>query len=305
MKVLIVGLGSIGLKHLHAIKKIQPDAEIFALRSSQPSGEIEGVVNLYNTTEIDSLKLDFAIISNPTSLHKKAIEKLVEFGFPLFIEKPLFSSLDIDELVNFICQKKILTYVACNLRFLDSIRFIKDQLLKYPNKRLNEVNVYCGSPLPKWRTGSDYRKSYSAIPELGGGVHLDLIHELDYIFWLLGAPEKVNRNFRNKSSLSIAAFDYANYLLDYSGFCVNVVLNYYRSEAKRNLELVFEDETWDINLLINQVKCNNEILFSSKQRIFDTYETQMIYFWEYIRKKKQPMNSIFEAHEVLKICLEP
>jgi predicted dehydrogenase len=172
------------------------------------------------------------------------------------------------------------------------------------SKRLNEVNVYCGSYLPDWRPNIDFRKTYSAIPELGGGVHIDLIHELDYLYWLFGMPKGVKRNFRSQSSLSILSFDYANYLLDYNGFCANVVLNYFRREPKRNLELVFDDETWNIDLLKNQITCNHQTIFSSEQRIADTYPLQMEYFIDSIKEKESTFNTISDAYNVLKICLK-
>lgn len=303
MNVLIVGLGSIGKKHIAAIKALQSQAEIFALRSKAKAENYPNVTNIYNPDEIESIAIDFAIIANPTSEHKKTIKKLIEYGFPLFIEKPIYSTLDIENTVDTIIKKGIQTYVACNLRFLNGIKFIKEQLPKMQNKKLNEVNVYCGSYLPDWRPSIDFRKTYSAIAELGGGVHIDLIHELDYLYWLLGPPTAVKRNFRSQSSLSVSSFDYANYLLDYNGFCANVVLNYYRREPKRSLELVFEDETWNIDLLQNRITCKNQTIFSSDQRIADTYKPQMEYFINCLKEKENTFNTISDAYQVLKICI--
>lgn len=303
MKILIVGLGSIGKKHVKAIKSLQPQTEIFALRSRVDAEDYPNVTNIYKIDHISNINVDFAIISNPTSEHKKTINELTQFGFPLFIEKPIFSSLEIGDMVHMVTRKKIITYVACNLRFLDCIKYLKDKLPQIPNDKLNEVNVYCGSYLPSWRPNHDFRKSYSAIAELGGGVHIDLIHELDYLYWLFGEPKWVQRNFRSQSSLSISSYDYANYLLDYNGFCANVVLNYYRIEPKRSLELVFDAETWNIDLLKNQITCNNEIIFSSEQRITDTYQTQMEYFINALKENANTFNTVSDAYNVLKICL--
>ncbi len=304
MNVLIIGLGSIGKKHVIAIKSIYPDSAIFALRSSKNAEGIPGVTNIYSFDEIELNIIDFAIIANPTSEHKKTISLLIPFGFPLFIEKPIYYSLDIEDLINSIESKGIKTYIACNLRFLECIKYIKGKLLKMPDKKLNEVNVYCGSYLPDWRPNTDFRKSYSALTELGGGVHIDLIHELDYLYWLFGVPKEVTRIFKNQSSLTIPSVDYANYVLAYNGFCANIVLNYYRRDSKRTLELVFEDETWYIDLLKNQITFNNNILFSSDQRISDTYQTQMEYFIDSIKEKESTFNTISDAYNVLKICLK-
>ncbi|OFY38950.1 MAG: oxidoreductase [Bacteroidetes bacterium GWF2_40_14] len=304
MKVLIIGLGSIGKKHVLAIKTVRPDVDIIALRSHQDAENFMDVKNIYALDEIEKPVPDFVIISNPTSEHKKTVSELIKFNIPLFIEKPIFSSLNIQKLIDNLNSTDIFTYVACNLRFLDCIRFIKEQKQNFNQKRLNEVNVYCGSYLPDWRLNIDFRKTYSAIPELGGGVHIDLIHELDYIYWLFGSPIEVKRTYRNQSSLDISAYDYANYLLDYEGFCVNIVLNYYRREPKRNLELVFEDETWNVDLLKNQVVCKNQILFSSEQRISNTYLDQMKYFIGCIQNKNKSINTVNDAYNVLKICLD-
>jgi predicted dehydrogenase len=304
MKILIVGLGSIGKKHVNAIKSFLPQAEIFALRSKRDVEKYLDLTNISTLDEISSISCDFAIISNPTSEHKKTIELLIGYGFPLFIEKPVYFSLEIEELVNTIIGKGIQTYVACNLRFLECIKFIKEKQPLIADKKLNEVNVYCGSYLPNWRPNVDFRKNYSAIAELGGGVHIDLIHEIDYLYWLFGMPKGVNRIFKSQSSLNIHSYDYANYVLDYDGFCASIVLNYYRRDPKRTLELVFEDETWNIDLLKNQITCKNQTIFSSEQRIADTYQTQMEDFIHRLGEKSFTFNSISDAYNVLKICLE-
>lgn len=304
MRILIIGLGSVGKKHINALRSIYSYAEVFALRSKRDAVNIPEIRNIFDIDEISSVSIDFAIISNPTFEHKRSIEKLLKFGYPLFIEKPVYLSLDIEELVTKVNEKKIITYVACNLRFLDCIKFIKENMVQINDKKLNEVNVYCGSYLPDWRPNHDFSTIYSVDAKSGGGVHLDLIHELDYLYWIFGTPNEVRRNFRAQSSLSITSIDYANYLLDYSGFCANVVLNYYRRDSKRSLELIFNDETWIIDLLTNTITCNEKVLFSSKQQISDTYKEQMEYFTNCVSKNSTTFNTISDAFNVLKICLE-
>jgi predicted dehydrogenase len=304
MNILIIGLGSIGKRHVRAIQSLVFAPKIFALRSSKNPKTIPGVNNIFSLEEELMREINFAIVSNPTCEHKKTLIELIPFGFPLFIEKPLFSSLDLEDQINQIKSKNIKSYVACNLRFLSCITFIKDFLRLNNDKILNEVNVYCGSYLPDWRKGVDYRKTYSANADLGGGVHLDLIHELDYLYWIFGNPSKVRRYFKNRSSLGISSVDYANYLLDYNKFCVSLVLNYYRKDSKRSMELVFEDKTLLVDLLKNSVTCKGEVIFSSTDRIADTYILQMEYFLKTIKENMIPFNTVNEAFEVLKICLD-
>lgn len=300
MKVLIIGLGSIAKKHIDAIKLLDINSEIFALRRNlEDSSKISGVMNVLEV----NFDIDFIIISNPTSEHGKTIKKFLALGKPFFIEKPLFESLDYKRLVSEINSLNVPTYVACNLRFLDSIKFVKNFIF---NKRINEVNIYSGSFLPEWRPNIDFRKIYSANKEMGGGVHIDLIHEIDYLTFLFGFPNNVSKKFTSNSSLKISSVDYANYLLSYSDFSANVILNYYRRTPKRTLEIVCEDGELLINIFDNSVQWNGELIYSSIQNIRDTYFEQMKYFLNEVIEKKgeNSFNNINEAYKILKLCLE-
>lgn len=302
MRVLFIGLGSIARKHIGAIKEIDESVIIYALRSNQDAKIITDIINIYSFEDLSDLKLDFAILSNPTACHFNSLNQLKDLEIPLFIEKPLFEITGIaqDKLVKTIVGNKTPTYVACNLRFLDSIVKMKE-IIK--SEWVNEVNVYCGSYLPDWRPGVDYKTVYSANKKLGGGVHIDLIHELDYVYWLFGNPKQTNSFFRNNSSLDISAYDYANYLWEYNKFAVNIVLNYYRKDAKRSLEVLCESGTYTVDLLCNTISFNNKIIFESKQRIGDTYLNQMSFFIHQVLHNGNDFNSIDQAYNILKLCL--
>lgn len=303
MKVLIVGLGSIAKKHINAIQHIDSKCKLYALRRSSATTSVEGVTNLYSLEECRAIQFDFILISNPTSEHFTTIKMFSEWGIPLFIEKPLFSQVnkETEELVATIMKSNISTYVACNLRFLEALRFIKE---KVKHERINEVNVYCGSYLPDWRPNVDFRTVYSANAEMGGGVHIDLIHELDYVYWLFGAPNAAMNYFSNKSSLSISAHDYANYLWKYNEFNVSIVLNYYRRTPKREIEIVTDQSCYTVDLLNNVVYKEKEVVFSHQNRIIDTYISQMLFFMEQIVQNKVVMNDINEANKILKLCMQ-
>jgi len=303
MKVLIVGLGSIAKKHIDAINQLVHNCEIFALRSSEKATSIDGVYNLFTIEECKAREFDFIIISNPTSEHFDSIKTLSEFNVPLFIEKPIFSSINekTEALVKDIVDAKIDTYIACNLRFLEALCFLKDAI---KDARINEVNVYCGSYLPDWRPNVDFRTVYSANVEMGGGVHIDLIHELDYVYWFFGEPSSTISNFSINSSLAISANDYANYLWRYDNFNVSVVLNYYRRKAKREIEVVTDHNVYRVDLLLNIVYKDDKVIFTHKNRISDTYLSQMRFFIDHVLLSKGTMNDINEANQILKLCMQ-
>lgn len=304
MNVLIVGLGSIAKMHISALKQIKNDVKIYALRSSGNSSnnDTENVVNLFSFEETLQFKFDFIIVSNPTSEHLNTLVRFSQLGVPFFIEKPLFDKVGDEEqkLVESITSSAEITYVACNLRFLESLVFLKNELI---GKRINEVNAYCGSYLPDWRPNQNFRKVYSANKEQGGGVHIDLIHELDYLYWIFGNPRNCRSTFTNTSSLDISAFDYANYTWMYEEFNASIILNYYRRDAKRTLEVLTDECTYTVDLLKNTVSKQNNVIFESDQKIVDTYEIQLRFFMEEILTKKQIFNPIHEAYNILKLCL--
>jgi predicted dehydrogenase len=302
MKVLIVGYGSIAKKHIHVLRNIIPDVEIIALRSTTTSTIDDNIKSVYHWADVEK-NIDFIIISNPPSEHYTTILEAINFGVPLFIEKPPLASLDgANNLVQTIVDKNILSYTAFNLRFHPVIVWLKENL---ETEMVLEVRAYCGSYLPDWRPSKDYRTIYSAKKNQGGGVHLDLIHELDYLQYLFGKPLSSNSFLSKKSELKIDSYDCAHYWLEYKRFNVSVLLNYYRRDAQRNLEIVCKDGTIVADLINHKVtKSSSEILFETTPDILKTYEVQLRYFIECISKNEQPMNSFGEALQTLKLCLK-
>lgn len=302
MNILIVGLGSIAQKHINALQDIDFTFNLVALRSSKYTPDVEGVTNIYSWDEIPA-NISFAIIANPTDQHQRAIRNCIERNIPLFIEKPMSHQLSgLAELAEKINDKNISTYIACNLRFLTVLKFLKKHVA---DKHINEVSVYCGSSLPSWRPDTDFKRSYSADEKRGGGVHLDLFHELDYICWLFGMPLSSKGITRNVSHLGINAADFAHYLLFYQNFTATVTLNYYRSDPKRIIEIVFKDTTWVIDLLKNNITDSTGMVIfeDTSSYIKDTYLLQMRYFIDCLTYKKHMENNFNTSFEILKIAL--
>lgn len=304
MKVLIEGLGSIAQKHINALRKLIPDVTVYGLRSSINSSDIEGVINVYSYEAVP-IKPDFIIICNPTQFHRKSIKNALDLKVPLMIEKPVLHSIDpedekIEALIN---EKGIKTYVACNLRFHPALAYLHNYL-NSTTKRINEVNVYCGSYFPNWRPNRDYKELYSAKNEAGGGIHLELIHELDYTYWLFGAPINSTRTLASKSSIDIEASDYAHYLWEYPDFFASITLNFYRQKLKRTIEILFDDDTWTVDFANSTIiNDKNEVIFSGNSGILDTYTLQMQHVIDIVHGKTNSINTYKEAREVLKLSL--
>ena len=158
--------------------------------------------------------------------------------------------------------------------------------LNQKNKKIYEINCYFGSFLPNWRNNKNYKKNYSVSKKMGGGVHLDLIHEPDYIHYLFGSPISTNRRYRKISSLEGDSFDTATINMHYKDFSVNIVLNYFRKDSKRQMEIVNEDCTLRIDFLENNIKnlSNGRVLFEDHQSMKKSYENQMVSFLSSINR---------------------
>ncbi|MDD5103146.1 MAG: Gfo/Idh/MocA family oxidoreductase [Candidatus Peribacteraceae bacterium] len=301
MNILILGLGSIAKKHIAALRAIGVDARISALRSSRDAEKFEDIQNIYSLDELPSSP-DCVIISNPTNLHFASIKQVLPFQCPLFIEKPVVLTEEEAKKLVTLLPGDAVTYVACVLRHHPCLQFVRDHL-NGAHKQINEVNAYCGSFMPEWVKGKDWRQSFRFDPAQSGGVHLELIHEMDYVSWLFGKPSFVAHTLRNVSSLKMPAPDYAHYVLGFDSFTATITLNYFRRDAKRTLEIVFEDETWSVDLLKYTIDAGGKRIFSSPLTMPDLYCAQMRYLLDCLKTGKKPMNAAEEACDVLRLSL--
>jgi predicted dehydrogenase len=273
MNILIIGLGSIANKHIQALRKIDSEVYIEALRSSEMAEKTDAIKNIFSLKE--ATKPDLIIVSNPSIFHFDSLIQILPFNVPILLEKPAFTSIkEYNDIEKHLKKFRSFIQVGFNLRHLKCLQFAKDFIVQ---DKLQEVNVYAGSYLPDWRPQTNYKDSYSAKSKLGGGVHLDLIHELDYTTWICGFPDQAFKSLRSKSHLGIESIDFAHYLLEYPSFATSITLNYYRKDSKREIEFITNENTIKVDILKNSVTelNSNSIIFESDQTILDTYTDQM------------------------------
>ncbi len=173
------------------------------------------------------------------------------------IEKPLFSK------PSNINLKKNKYYVGYNLRFNPIINFLKD---KIKSKNIWNVTIFCGSYLPNWRNNIDYSKSASAKKELGGGVLLDLSHELDYVQWLFGNIKIQYSKSKKLSNLNIGTDDF----LSLTGKTkkvpsIQIVLNYFTRNPTRQILI----DGKNISIQADLIKKNVIYYKGSKKKIYN------------------------------------
>ena len=212
MRICFVGLGSIARRHIKNIKELFPSYSIDVLRHSANKNLSEDINVLVDKVyySFDELPdgYDVMFITNPTSLHYETLRKMHNKASHFFIEKPVFEKYD-EDIDRIGLREDSIYYVACPLRYSAVIQYLKENI---DFSEVYSVRAISSSYLPDWRPQIDYRKTYSANKELGGGVSIDLIHEWDYIFYLIGAPLSTKCFIKRKSNLEINSDDLAIYI---------------------------------------------------------------------------------------------
>lgn len=251
-RYLIVSLGSIGQRHLRNLRSLRPDSTIAALRLQAAPGDlVPGCdVQLYSMAEVQAFMPQAAIIAGPASTHAAVASALLKMGVAVLIEKPFADSLDgLPALVETARRRNTVLMVGYNLRFKASLIEARRRILDGDIGEVLAVRAEVGQYLPDWRPGGDYRRSVSAQAALGGGALLELSHEIDYLYWLFGLPQRVSCRGGKLSALEIDVEDVVELCLEYEGprRLVSVHLDFIQRVASRSCKFIGTEGTltWD------------------------------------------------------------
>lgn len=216
-RVLVVGLGSIGQRHLRLARELLPHADIRVLRHQTCDSTPEYADGCFSRIE---QALDFApqiaVIASPATFHLDTARSLARAGVHLLVEKPLAASLEGIPLLLESCRAQgLVLLTGYNLRFLPSLQQFRSQLKEKRIGRVLSVRCEIGQYLPSWRPDADYRQGVSARRELGGGALLELSHELDYLRWIFGEVDWVKATLSRQSGLEIDVEDTAHLIFGF------------------------------------------------------------------------------------------
>lgn len=309
MKICMIGLGSIGKRHIRNIhivlKSRNINFQIDALRSSNKrlDEEIKELVTC-EYFKIENLPDDYDVIfiTNPTTLHFDTIRCVVSKTKHMFIEKPVFEHCDHDlKKLGLVAGNTY--YVACPLRHKSIMKYVKEVII--PQEEIVSCRLISSSYLPDWRKGVDYKKNYSAIKALGGGVVRDLIHEWDYAIYLFGMPKNVYGMNGKFSNLEIDSDDIAVYIAKYENMLMEIHLDYIGQKTERMLQIFSNSERIDVDLINNEVHeyKNNQLVNRKTFEDEDCYLNEMKYFIDCVCGEEKNFNSIYDGVKTLKIAL--
>jgi len=312
MKILVVGYGSIGKRHVtNLLGNTKAEIIICTKRKNLKfSGKNVKVINSLDKALKENPTIGF--ITNETAYHISTAIKLARAGLDLFIEKPLSNSTKgIKILEKIVKEKKLIVQMGFHMRFHKCILKIHELLEQKKVGRVISGQVENGSYLPDWHPYEDYRKGYAAKNRLGGGIVLTQIHEIDYLYWFFGKPRSIYSVTGKFSDLETTVDDYSSSIMKFKqNITTEMHLDFFlgheykRCKIKGTKGIIF----W--NSVYNEVK-----FFDAKKKRWkmilklknfernDMYVDEIKYFLKHVKNRKKPMNSLDEGIDTMKIAL--
>lgn len=223
MHIAIIGYGSVGKRHE---------------KNCVSLGHKVDVLSRHEGRELTRDNYDLMIICSKPSEHLVDVNKFKNFSENFLIEKPIAASYKDALLIKKMLSGKNVRVGYC-LIFNPIIKKVKEIIDQKMLGDIYFVQIYAGSYMPNWREGEDYRKRYSAKKSEGGGVQLDLIHEINYAQYFFSDKILDVRSFLAKiSSLEITSHDFAHFDIKQKSRFTTITLNYFQQKSERYIKLV-------------------------------------------------------------------
>ncbi|MFU9047314.1 Gfo/Idh/MocA family protein [Acinetobacter tibetensis] len=264
--IAVIGLGNIATRHRRNLKMLFPEAKLIVMSASgrtpkEPVTDSDHIAE--SIDEIIQLQVQFAIIASPAPFHAQHAIPLIKASIPVLIEKPVsVTQTDAQALIYAQAQYQTPVAVGYCLRYLPSAQQVRQMLQKGVIGNLYNAFIEIGQYLPDWRPTKDYRETVSARAELGGGVLLELSHELDYAQWILGSLTPQHVLLRASEELGLEVEDNADLLMTTSkGTVVNIHLDFLQRKAHRKCRFIGSEGCIEWDLIQNEV-----VLITAKER---------------------------------------
>jgi len=267
----------------------------------------EKIKYFYNEKDAFTWNPDFMIVSNPTSLHLKYITKSIDYNIDALIEKPVANDfIRISAIEDRIKSRKNKIYVGYNLRFHPIVTKIKEIIDSGKFGKVLKAELYVGEYLPFWHPYEDYRKSYAAKKELGGGALRTLSHEIDLGQYLFGNYNRIFAKISKISDLDIDVDDSADIFAEMKNrIILKISMDYLNPLGIRKGEIFFEKGLLKYNLLKKEVVFidykNRENKFLLKIDHYDYNKQYRCQIENLLKKNDKILCSLEEGINVLKV----
>lgn len=249
MTVIVVGLGSIGLRHAGILRDL---GQAVVTVSRRP-----GVGDAASTAEaVKQHPEALLLIATETADHMHVFRAAKAAGHrgPTVVEKPV--AVRSQEARDLETQAPI--WIAYNLRFSPVVRALRRVLLD--GSPPLSIRMHAAQHLSTWRRGIDVKESYSALAARGGGVLRDLSHELDLVNWLWGPVAGLCALGGRKGALTIDSDDCWNLLLHTeAGADISLSLNYFDRPAQRYIHVTTATKTLSADLVAGTLSIDGAV----------------------------------------------
>lgn len=260
MKVLVVGCGSIGKRHLRNLQEIGVE-KVGAVDTREDRREevreLLGIGSIYGTTE-DALAdgYDAVVVGVPTAYHTAVARSAVRAGAHVLVEKPVSNREDgLVDLLSEAGERNLVFMVGYTYRFWPPLQAVKQLLDDGAIGRPYAAQITFSEYLPDWHPWEDYRRWFMASKEQGGGAILDESHTIDIARWLFGEIDSVMAVNGKFSHLEIDADDLATIIATFkSGLIGTIHMDIFGRQPRKDMAIIGErgNITWDF--YANQVK---------------------------------------------------
>ncbi len=314
LRFLVIGFGSIGKRHIKNLLALgAKDLLVYDTRQDRLT-EARSELNLDTVESLDHAwkkEPEVVLITTPTSSHVSLALQAAHHNSHLFIEKPLSDRLEgTNELIEVVRRQNLISLIGCNMRFHPGILAVRSLLIDGAIGRVVTARAEVGYYLPEWHPWEDYRDSYSARRDLGGGVILDSIHEIDYLRWMFGEVESVACFAAKLSKLEIETEDTAAILLRFSSNVIGEVhMDYIQRPYSRTCEVIGDQGkiNWDfetgVRVYSATTKSWKTITTPPNWQTNQMYLEEMKHFLRCLAGEEKPALDVFDGRRVLEIAL--
>ncbi|HOY97178.1 MAG TPA: Gfo/Idh/MocA family oxidoreductase, partial [Catalimonadaceae bacterium] len=258
-----------------------------------------------------ALKPIAAFICTPTSLHISQAIMCAENGISILAEKPLSHNGEgIDELIAICKETGVYVQVGYMMRYHPHAEIIKKWIQDQTWGKLVSFSTHWGEHLPDWHPWEDYRESYAARKELGGGAALTLSHDLDLVLWMIESTLVSHHLIQNfASGLEVNVDSAADFLLGFeNGVTGHVHLNFFQKVPRREYRFEFTEASvcFDFfkHLIEVKTKGNVETITMENFERNDLFLRQTIGFFRNMESFsiEQSIQNIQDAARVTQLC---
>lgn len=195
MKVLVLGCGSIGFRHIGHLEQLG----VTDLEAADPNPIVRdrvrqryGIMAHERAEQGFSRRPEAVLVCTPAATHVPLILQALETGAHVFVEKPLSHDLEnVEGLIQAASAAGRFIQVGYNMRYHPAVQTAKRLMEAGRLGKVLLAHAEFGLYLERWWPGRDYRTSYLAKPEMGDSLLLDASHEIDLLLWLLGPVQEV------------------------------------------------------------------------------------------------------------------